>query len=135
METRSKTPVLVAPTDIPIDWGAPVRTLEGNPARVVCTDYKGSDGRCEHPILAVITYPEGLEVIGAYTREGEHHLCYTGEMDLINRAEEEAGFPPTDTRPSWLRPAPPPTRPAALILSGAACHHAAPDRGCSPRRR
>lgn len=75
-------------TDL-IDWDKPVRTLEGNPTRVVCTDYKGADGRCEHPILAVVTYPEGVEVIGAYTREGEHHLCYTGEMDLINRAEIE----------------------------------------------
>lgn len=59
----------------------PVRTRDGRPARILCTDL----GCVRHPIVAAYTNPSGAEIVNTYTAEG---FCFHGarrsDADLVN---------------------------------------------------
>lgn len=59
----------------------PVRTRDGRPARIICTDAKKGD----YPIIALVTERESEnEEPWTFTAEGKFNGCLQDAMDLVN---------------------------------------------------
>ena len=61
-----------------IDWPHGHVTERGDPARIICTDRKG-----DRPIIALISYRNGNEIVLSYTTEGT-----AGYWSLFNKKPE-----------------------------------------------
>lgn len=70
------------------DHTKPVRTRDGRPARIICTDAEGLVGNYERPIIAIVG-----ERIRTYTDGGFFYLNQTeGPHDLVNVQERIERF-------------------------------------------
>ncbi len=70
--------------------GKPVRTREGNPARIICYDCDNAfaNGRC---IVALIKVPEG-ELLQSYYSDGTIYSDKTCNDDLFMATEKKEGW-------------------------------------------
>lgn len=66
-----------------LDITKPVQTRDGKPARIVCTDMKGT-----FPVVALVTQKSGNEVVNSYDSNGVYHT-FSGKSDndLVNIPE------------------------------------------------
>lgn len=68
--------------DRPFDPSKPVTTRDGRPARIVCTDRKGSPG--DALILALVENEGGVEHSYWYHINGAHYGAPRNNLDLVN---------------------------------------------------
>lgn len=64
--------------------GKPVVTANGNPARIICFDYKGA-----YPLVALVS-EDYQEVLHTYTEEGRYYLAGGSINDLMMKDEIES---------------------------------------------
>ena len=69
--------------EIKFDWNKPFVTIDGKPARSVCSDYRpyGQNGMMFH--LVLITEHNGQESFCSYKENGRSHNDYQGDT-LVN---------------------------------------------------
>lgn len=67
-----------------LDYTKPVRTRDGRPARVICTDRALND----RPVIALVKMEDGHEGVCAYTREGRYTKTFLDPLDLVNVPEK-----------------------------------------------
>lgn len=65
------------------DLTQPVRTRDGRPARIVCTDARGP-----YPIIALITWADGTEKAMSFTAAGDFTESGRDTLDLLNISPE-----------------------------------------------
>jgi hypothetical protein len=69
----------------PFDATKPVQTRDGRPARIICTDRKGSYGGSNQPIIALIKQANGDEGTITYCSDGKFwNLADSHACDLVN---------------------------------------------------
>lgn len=73
-----------------LDVTKPVQTRGGLPARIVATDYRGSQG---FSIVALILHTHGGESIRILNSKGLHYLNGTTDYDLVNVPSVAERFP------------------------------------------
>ena len=69
--------------------GAPVCTRNGQPARIVCYDFKGHKN---YPILALIENMAGTESTVSYALNGHHSLDSETGIDLMMVSVKREGW-------------------------------------------
>ena len=68
-----------------LDLSKPVRTRDGRPARIICTDCRGS----EYTLVALVTYNDGAERPRRFTASGAFHNECTS-LGLVNVPEKRS---------------------------------------------